>query len=79
MKNIHFDRRGDRVEKEFVSRPSLLEEGEGWKCFHVPTHEDHFFDVYRYEFATSVHLNTKGRYFFTSRLILNPFSFYFTA
>ncbi|MEO8376874.1 MAG: class I mannose-6-phosphate isomerase, partial [Candidatus Sumerlaeota bacterium] len=49
MANVYFDRKGDRVRREFISRPVLLEEGEGHQVFHLPTHAEHFYDIHRFD------------------------------
>lgn len=58
--NLYFERRGELVERELVSRPALLEAGEDWQIYHLPTHLSHFYDVHRIEFETSVSLRTEG-------------------
>ena len=37
-----------------------MAEGEGWRLFHVPTHQEHFYDVHRLEFSTSMEVETTG-------------------
>ncbi len=60
FENLHFDRKGARIQAEFVSHPTTLDEGEGWRLVHLPTHPLHFYDVHRYEFTTSVEGETAG-------------------
>ncbi len=48
MKNLYFDLQGERVREELVSRPRVVKEGAGWTIEHLPTHERHFYDVYRF-------------------------------
>lgn len=56
--NLDFDRKGARIEKEFISKPAVLEEGNDWKLIHLPTHADHYYDVHRLEFETSMKIST---------------------
>lgn len=58
--NLRFDRQGDRVQEELISKPRLINSGENWKQIHLPTHPDHFYDVHRYEFEDSVEIETAG-------------------
>lgn len=56
--NLDFDRKGERVSNEFISKPSVLEEGSDWKLIHLPTHADHYYDVHRLEFESDVEVFT---------------------
>lgn len=58
--NLDFERKGARVREELVSKPYLLESGEGWQLIHLPTHPEHFYDVHRFEFDQTVEANTDG-------------------
>src|SRR5688572_6763401 len=58
--NLYFERRGQAVERELIAKPTLLEEGDDWQVFHLPTHPSHFYDVHRIEFNTSVNVRTDG-------------------
>ncbi len=58
--NLDFGRRGRRVREELVAQPYVLEEGEGWRLVHLPTHPEHFYDVHRYEFEHAVAGATDG-------------------
>ncbi|MEO8169206.1 MAG: class I mannose-6-phosphate isomerase, partial [bacterium] len=60
FENLYFERKGARVRAELVSHPALLSEGSDWQLFHLPTHPDHFYDVHRFEFKTSVEAKTEG-------------------
>ena len=60
FENLYFERRGQVVERELISQPALLDAGEDWKIYHLPTHPSHFYDVHRIEFDTSVSLHTDG-------------------
>ena len=58
FENLDFSRKGDIITRDFISKPYLLEEGEGWKKFHLPTHALHYYDVWRYHVLTSVSIDT---------------------
>ncbi len=58
--NLYFERQGEKVKQELVSKPVTIESGDDWKLVHVPTHPHHFYDVYRYEFSNTVGIETAG-------------------
>ena len=58
--NLYFERQGERVKKELIAHPVLLRKGDDWQVFHLQTHPNHFYDVQRWEFNTSVEVSTDG-------------------
>jgi predicted NBD/HSP70 family sugar kinase/mannose-6-phosphate isomerase class I len=58
--NLNFQRKGSRVKEELLSRPVVIEKGEGYQVVHLPTHFDHFYDVHRVEFLRELTLKTEG-------------------
>lgn len=58
--NLYFERQGEVVKQEHISRPHMIDKGSDWEIFHLPTHRDHFYDVHRIEFHSSVELRTNG-------------------
>src|SRR5690606_31820255 len=52
--NLDFDRKGARIQKEFISQPSVVSAGVDWRLVHLPTHADHYYDVHRLTFETSI-------------------------
>ncbi|WP_147678100.1 class I mannose-6-phosphate isomerase [Algibacter pacificus] len=61
FKNLNFNRKGTVVQDTLISKPTVEAQGEGWEKIHLPTHPDHFYDVYRYEFDDEVEIETKNQ------------------
>lgn len=61
MKNLVFDRKGEKISREFVSKPSIIEKGEGWEMWHLPTHPKHSYDVHRFKIKDQVEVHTEGK------------------
>jgi len=61
IENLYFDRKGDVIREEFISKPYLLEKGDGWELYHLPTHKNHSYDVHRYKLKGSVNVKTEGK------------------
>ncbi len=57
--NLNFERKGKKVEEELISKPVIIQSGDGWKQIHLPTHPDHFYDVHRYDFLHEVTISTE--------------------
>ncbi|MDH3251241.1 MAG: class I mannose-6-phosphate isomerase [Ignavibacteria bacterium] len=60
FENLYFDRQGSRITSEFVSQPRLIHEESDWRVEHVPTHSEHFYDVHRLTFSSSLEVETEG-------------------
>jgi mannose-6-phosphate isomerase class I len=60
FENLCFDRKGEKVRKEFISAPALIRSGDDWKLFHLPTHPLHLYDVRRFHFRTKVSAGTRN-------------------
>lgn len=60
FQNLYFERKGDRVRQELVSKPTQIAAGEDWQLIHLPTHPVHFYDVHRFEFSGTVQAETNG-------------------
>jgi mannose-6-phosphate isomerase class I len=60
FKNLVFDRKGQKVPDELISKPAVIEEGDNWKLIHIPTHREHFYDVHRIDFEDKVSVETNN-------------------
>ena len=62
MKNLYFDRKGEKAKRELLSAPYLIREGDDWKLYELPTHEEHSYRVNRYHFKSEIQLETDGKF-----------------
>lgn len=60
FKNLDFSRKGAKVQQELIAKPTVLFENDGVICYHLPTHQDHFYDVHRLDFNSSVSVETEN-------------------
>lgn len=58
--NLNFQRKGDAVATELISKPASIQQGIDWEVIHLPTHAEHFYDVHRLEFDTELVVETGG-------------------
>lgn len=58
--NLKFDRKGKKVTDELISKPAIIKSGADWQLIHLPTHAEHFYDVHRVEFDSSITIATNN-------------------
>ncbi len=61
MRNLSFERKGDYVKQYLLSKPALIEQGKNWQIFHLPTHENHLYDVHRIHFSDYLEIETHNK------------------
>ncbi|HUX56517.1 MAG TPA: class I mannose-6-phosphate isomerase [Bacteroidales bacterium] len=62
MNNLFFDRKGPWVKDNLISHPALIDKGEGWQLYHLPTHETHLYDVHRFHIKNSIDVRTENKF-----------------
>jgi len=58
--NLDFERKGEKVKEELISKPMVLDYSQEMRIVHLPTHQDHFYDVHRVEFDKEVSISTNN-------------------
>ncbi|NQX43011.1 class I mannose-6-phosphate isomerase [Pedobacter steynii] len=59
--NLYFDRKGDYVPQELISHPKIIKEWPEGRVMKLPTHQEHFYTVDRYEFTGETVIETQGQ------------------
>lgn len=58
FQNLNFERKGSTVTDTLISKPVIVENRKDWRKIYLPTHPDHFYEIYRYEFQDEISIKT---------------------
>jgi mannose-6-phosphate isomerase class I len=61
MENLCFHRKGDYVTEKLLAKPELIDSGNDWQLFHLPTHKKHLYDVHRIHLQTEMEIQTENK------------------
>lgn len=61
FENLDFTRTESVIEKDFIAKPTVLNQGKDWKIVHLPTHKQQFYEVHRYEFEDTLEVATDNQ------------------
>lgn len=61
FKNLYFDRKGDYVQQELISKQQVSTQWDGGRKVSLSTHREHFYTVDRYEFIGETVIATNGQ------------------
>lgn len=59
--NLNFNRKGEVVNETLIVKPITLKIDDQAEKVHLPTHEDHFYDVVRYDFDREIRIETNNQ------------------
>jgi mannose-6-phosphate isomerase class I len=62
MANLRFERQGRYVAEKLKPQPVRLEQGPDWALYHLPTHEEHFYDIHRIHLKSQVEIRTNDQF-----------------
>ena len=58
FENLDFEQRGATVPETLIAQPETLEKTEAYTLAHLPTHEQHFYDIHRIELSGTCTVET---------------------
>ncbi|MDO1446435.1 ROK family protein [Rhodocytophaga aerolata] len=60
FQNLNFERKGEKVQEELLSRQEVIKQGTDWQLLSLSTHPEHFYAIHRIEFDSTVEIATEG-------------------
>lgn len=61
FENLDFTRKGSKVEAELVSKPVVIDSTVEWTLWHLPTHQEHLYDVHRISLTSHIKIDTEDK------------------
>ena len=61
MQNLNFECKGAKVREEYISKQTIIKQGNNWKIIQLSTHPLHFYEIYRLEFENRIDMKTNGQ------------------
>ncbi|MDR0506955.1 MAG: ROK family protein [Dysgonamonadaceae bacterium] len=61
MKNLYFERQGQKVIDEHICRPTVIDQNGDATVEHLHTHPAQFYDVHRYTFSREIQINSNNK------------------
>jgi mannose-6-phosphate isomerase class I len=58
MENLNFDCQGETVTRDYISKPEIIKTQEDGQIVKLPTHPQHFYDIYRFDFDAAMNIKT---------------------
>lgn len=61
FENLNFSRKGSKVQSELICHPALIQSTPKYDLWHLPTHQDHLYDVHRICLRSSIEVFTDNK------------------
>ncbi len=58
MENLNFECKGKKVQDDYISKQTVVEQGTNWEIVQLSTHSKHFYDIFRLEFKYNIDVET---------------------
>ncbi len=61
FQNLNFDRKGEKVREELISKQEVVNQGSDWQLVNLSTHPEHFYAIQRLEFDSMLEITTDNQ------------------